>query len=117
MNPNPFGQVGAPLPLQQFSLGGSLAGIPILLNIILRTLIVIAGLYCVFNIIFAGYGFLSAGGDPKKIEDATSKITQSIIGLVVVAGSLVLAAIIGQILFGDPNALLQIRYFSPPPTP
>lgn len=109
---NPFGQVAPPTPLQGFS-GGTLAGIPILLNIILRTLVVIAGLFAVFNIVLAGYGYLSAEGDPKKISDAGSKIYQSIIGLVVAAGSFVLAAVIGQILFGDPDAILQLRYFTP----
>ncbi len=88
-------------------------GLQKLLNIILRTLIVGAGIYAVLNIILAGYGFLSAAGDPKRISDATNKIWHSILGFVVAAGSFVLAAIIGQILFNDPNALLQLRYFKP----
>lgn len=109
---NPFGQIAPPVPLQAFS-GGTVAGIPILINILLRTLVVIAGIFTVFNIVLAGYGYLSAEGDPKKISDAASKIYQSIIGLVVVAGSFGLAAIIGRILFGDWNAILQLQYFTP----
>lgn len=109
---NPFGTVNPPAALRQFS-NGTVSGIPILINLLLRTLVVIAGIYMVLNIILAGYGFLSAEGDPKKISDSSAKIWQSVIGLVVVAGSFGLAAIIGQILFNDPNAILQIRFFTP----
>lgn len=93
--------------------GGSLSGISLLVSNIVRTLIVIAGVYALFNFIFAGYQFLSASGDPKKIELATSKIWQSVIGLLVAAGSFIIAAIVGRIIFGDYNALLQLRIFTP----
>jgi hypothetical protein len=82
-------------------------------NALLRTMIVGAGLYALLNFIFAGYGFLSAGGDAKKIADAWAKIWQSAIGLAVAVGSFVLAAIFGQLIFGDYNALLQLRVFGP----
>jgi hypothetical protein len=72
-----------------------------------------AGIYAVLNLVLAGYGYISAGGDPKRIQDAGNKIWHSVLGLVVAAGSLVIAAVIGQILFNDPGALLRLRYFSP----
>jgi hypothetical protein len=80
---------------------------------IARLLIVGAGIFTLFNLIFAGYTFLSAGGDPKKIADAWGKIWQSLLGLTIAVGSFVLAAIFGQLLFGDYNALLQITIFGP----
>ncbi|OGD83782.1 hypothetical protein A2165_01200 [Candidatus Curtissbacteria bacterium RBG_13_40_7] len=89
-----------------------LSGLQQVITIFLRTLIVIAAIYAVLNIILAGYTYISAGGDPKKIQDATAKIWQSVLGLVVAAGAFALAAIIGQILFGDSNALLQLKYFT-----
>ena len=102
-----FGTVKAP--------GGSFGGVndlPSLVNIILRTMIVGAALYAVFNFVLAGYGYLSAGGDSKQVQLAGAKITQSIIGLTVAAGAFVIAAVVGQLLFDDPNFLLQIRIFS-----
>ena len=111
-----FGRVNPPAPfidLGNQSFRGSLGDIGVLLNIALRTLIVIAGIITVFNIVLAGYGFLTADGDPKKISDAGAKIWQSIIGLVVAAGSLVIGAIIGLILFGDANAILRVQFFIP----
>jgi hypothetical protein len=80
---------------------------------IIKLLIVAAGVYAVLNIVIAGLGFISAGGDPKKIADAWAKIWQSLLGLTVAAGSFVIAGLMGQILFGDPNALLQITIFGP----
>ena len=107
-----FGTVQPPPGVEQFS-GGSLEGLQVLLSIIFRTLIVGAGIYAVLSIILAGYAYISAAGDSKRISDATNKISNSVLGLVVAAGAFVLAGIIGQILFGDANALLQIRYFTP----
>lgn len=83
------------------------AGIGLLLNLVFNILIVFAGIYALFNFILAGYQFLSAGDDPKAIQSAWAKIYQSIIGLVFAAGSLLLAAIIGILIFGDGTALIR----------
>lgn len=82
-------------------------------NNLIKLIIVIAGLYAFFNLIIAGYGFMSAGGDPKKVEEAWAKIWQSLIGLLIIAGSFVLAAIFGWMLFGDPGAILQPKITGP----
>ena len=107
-----FGTVQPPPGVDQFA-GGQAEGVPILVNILLRTLIVIAGVYAILQLILAGYGYISAGGDTKRIQESTAKIWQSILGLVVAAGAFVIAAVIGKILFGDSNALLQIQIFTP----
>ncbi len=109
---SPFGTINAPPGVENIG-GGTIQGIPILLNIILRTLIVGAAVYALFNFILAGYSYISAGGDPKKVADAGSKITQSVIGLTLAAGSFVIAAILGEILFGDPGAILNLKFFTP----
>jgi hypothetical protein len=80
---------------------------------ILRTAIIGAGLYALVNFILAGYAFMSAGGDAKKIVDAWAKIWQSLIGLAIAVGSFTLAAIFGQLLFGEYDALLRIKVFGP----
>ena len=77
------------------------------INVLLNALVVIAGVYAVFNLVMAGYGFMSAGDDPKKVQAAWSKIWQTLMGLAVAAGAFVLAAIFGRLLFGDYSALLE----------
>lgn len=93
---------------------GAVPGLVPFLNTIVKLLIVVAGLYAFFNIILAGYAFLSAGGeDPKKFEAAWAKIWQSLIGLIFVAASFVLAAIFGYIIFGDYTAILNPKITGP----
>ena len=41
----------------------------------------------------AGYGFITANGDSKKMEAAWAKIWQSLLGLLVIASSFVLAGL------------------------
>ena len=88
-------------------------GIVFFANNILKLLIVMAGIYAFLNIIIAGYNFLSAGGDAKKIQQAWDKICQSFLGLAFVAGSFVLAAIFGWLIFKDPTAILNPQIYGP----
>ena len=83
------------------------------INVLLNALIVIAGVYAVFNLVMAGYGFMSAGDDPKKVQAAWSKIWQTLMGLALAAGAFVLAAIFGKLLFGDYSALLKPVILTP----
>jgi len=92
---------------------GKVLGLIPFLNSIIKLLITLGGIYAFFNIILAGYGFLSAGDDPKKVEAAWQKIYQSLLGLLFMSGSFVLAAIFGYILFGDPMAILVPQIYGP----
>ena len=108
-----IGNVGAPFATQAW--GEDLGGLAAFMNAIIKLVIVVAGLYAFFNLVMAGYAFMSAGDDPKKMTAAWSKIWQSILGLAIAAGSFVLAAIIGRLLYGPDgwNMLLQLQLFGP----
>lgn len=108
---SPFGRILPPPGVVEH--GSGLAGLAGFISIILKFLIVAGGVFALLNIIFAGYAFMSAGGDPKAIEKAWAKIWQSLVGLLLVAGSFVLAAVFGQLLFGDPGAIINLRIFGP----
>ncbi len=103
---NPFGTIAQPTQLTSF---GTDPGVAIgkLIQLAIWILITVAGVYALFNFILAGYSFLSAEGDPKKIEGAWAKIWQSALGLAVAAGALVLAAIFGILIFGSATAILN----------
>lgn len=90
--------------------GGGLIGF---LNNLVRLLIAIGGIWAFLNLILAGYGFLGAGDDPKKMTASWAKIWQSMLGLLFILGSFVLAAIFGYILFGDAKAILNPRIYGP----
>lgn len=108
-----WGRVNPPPGVKVYSSTGDISGLQKLLTNGVRTLIVIAGIYAFINIILAGYSFMSAGGNSEKVANSWSKIYQTMIGLIIAAGSFVLAAIFGKIVFGDANALLQLRIFAP----
>ena len=106
-----FGTIDAPPGVSVY--GGFDPGIRNFLNNIIQLIIVAAGIYAFINILLAGYAFISAGDDPKKIQSAWAKIWQTLLGLTVAVGAFVLAALIGQVLFGNYDALLQLRYVTP----
>lgn len=107
---SPFEMLGVP----EYALGpGPSFGLIRFLNNVVRLLILIGGIFAFFNLILAGYGFLSAGDDPKKMASAWAKIWQSMMGLLFIVGSFVLAAIFGWLLFGDASAILSPKLYGP----
>lgn len=92
-----FGEIKAPEAIQKFETigGGEGNGIFVFLSAIFKLAGTIAGLYFVIQIIIAGYGYLSANGDEKKVAAAWATIWQSAIGLVIVASAFILANVIG----------------------
>lgn len=82
-------------------------GLGNLVGMVLRLLVIVAGIWALFNFIIAGYQFINAGGDSKAVASAWARIWQSLVGIIIVAASFLFAAIIGQIFFGDPGAILS----------
>ncbi len=93
------------------------SGLIMLLTNFLRLAFVIAGIWAFINFILAGYSFLSAGGEPKNISSAWQKISMTVVGLVIIVGSFILAGIIGFLVFGDPLFILRPKIYQPGPTP
>lgn len=103
---NPFGSIKAPDALSQYGQdpGPAIGG---LIQKVLQFLIVGAGIYALFNLVLAGYDFMAAGDDAKKVAGAWAKISQTIIGLAFSAGAFVLAALFGQLIFGRWDFILS----------
>jgi hypothetical protein len=57
----------------------------------------IGGLFFIIQVITAGYEYITAGGDSKKIDAAWSKIWQSILGIIIIASAFTLAGVIERI--------------------
>lgn len=103
---NPFGKINAPSPIAKYA-DNPAQGIGGLIQIVVWALIAGAGIYALINFVLAGYAFISAGEDPKKVAGAWAKIWQTALGLLVAAGSIILASIFGKLIFGDFNAILN----------
>lgn len=102
---NPFGYITPPEAIAKYSEPGSAIGD--FIQRIIWILIIGAGIYGLINIILAGYAFLSAGDDPKKVAGAWAKIWQTALGLTVAAGSFILARVLGQLIFGNPDFMIR----------
>jgi len=104
--PGPFGRITPPEAIAKYS-DNPAGGIGNLIQTVVWVLIIGAGIYALFNFILAGYAFLSAGDDPKKVTGAWAKIWQTALGLGVAAAAFVLAAIFGQLIFGKWDFILN----------
>jgi len=104
-----FGKIAAPSNSSYFTNSTNGEGLFLLLSNIFKLVGVVAGIFFVVQIIFAGYAFLSSSGDPKKAEGAFATIWQSLIGLLIVSSAFVLATFIGKIL-GIDNILVPTIY-------
>ena len=106
---DPIGKITRPsfLPDDAVSADGQLTGVMVFINNILRLVFIVAGIWAFFNLVLAGFKFLSAGGDPKAVAAAWESIWKSAIGLIIIVSSFLFAAILGMILFDDPGAILN----------
>ena len=59
---------------------------------------IIAGIWFMFEMLFSGYEWISAGGDAKKLEAARARLTHGFMGLLIVVGAWALLAVTGQFL-------------------
>lgn len=65
---------------------------------------IVAAIWFLFNIIISGYQWLSSGGDKQKLSEAQSKLTNSIVGLVIVVIAIFVTRLVVELL-GIPNLL------------
>jgi len=90
--------------------GGGLVGF---ISNIVKLITVAGGIFAFFNLILAGISYIGSQGDPQAIEKAQKKIYMSIVGLIIIAASFILAAIMGKILFGNYSAILSPKIYGP----
>ncbi|KKT30193.1 MAG: hypothetical protein UW16_C0016G0013 [Microgenomates group bacterium GW2011_GWC1_44_10] len=76
------------------------------ISALVRFIVVIAGIFALWNLLTGGLAFISSGGDKGKLTEAQNKIQMSLVGLVVIAASFIIIAIISKVLFGDFGAIL-----------
>ena len=78
-------------PLRFNSLEGLIVGV-------LNVLLVIAVPIIVFFIIFAGFSYVTARGNPEKISQASRSLTYAIIGGVLILGAVAISEILKNIV-------------------
>jgi len=109
---NPFGEIQKPPGVDKFG-GPEEIGILIFLSNIFQLGTVIAGLWVLLNFILAGFEYISSQGDSGAHAKVREKITNSVIGLVIIAVAYTLVAVIGLVLFGSASYFLNPTLISP----
>jgi len=100
-----FGTLETPPGIDQYGADPS-SGLILFFNNILKIAIVGGVLFSLTNIVIAGIQYIGSSGNPEIMKKASSRIWFSLLGLVIIAGSISLAAVIGLIFFGQANAIL-----------
>ena len=88
------GPIGTP-PTDVTGLGEKLT---LIISTLIGLLSIAAGIWFLFQIITAGYAYMVAGSDKEKVRQASQKLTQSVIGLVIVILAIFLINFLGYIL-------------------
>lgn len=80
---------------------------------LLRFFFVIAGVLALLNFMVAGFQYMTAAGDAKKLEQAWARIWLSLVGLIIIVGSFAFASVFGYLIFGDAKFILNPTIYGP----
>lgn len=86
---------------------GADIGIIYFISVLINVFAVVAGVWVIFNVILAGYIYLTSSGDSGNHEKARTQITNSVIGLLLIVMSYTIGGLIGLIFFGDASFILR----------
>lgn len=97
----PFGEATAKLDTLKADTGpyaGTTSSLPNLIGGVINVLLGSLGIIFVIFVVQAGILYMTAGGDPAKVEKAKKMITQNVIGLIIIVAAYAIASfVIGQI--------------------
>jgi hypothetical protein len=69
-----------------------------LISNVLGLLTILAGLYFFFQIILAGYNWISAGGDKQAVQNAQKKVSNAVLGLIIIVLAYVITGVLSRFL-------------------
>lgn len=95
-------------------------GVILFISNMIKFVIILGGIWALINIIFAAFAYLTGGGKADSHTKVKDRFTMSIIGLILMIVAYTVAALVGQIFYGDPNFILNPTLEAiaqPTPTP
>ncbi|MDQ5950947.1 MAG: hypothetical protein QG639_224 [Patescibacteria group bacterium] len=92
---------------------GADIGIIYFISNLIKIFAVVAGIWTLFNVILAGYIYITGSGDAGAHQKVQTQVTNSIIGLVLIVLSFTFGGLIGLIFFGDATFILSPRLPTP----
>lgn len=104
-----FGNIQAPKGVAEYDAkaGAGQIGLLLFISNIIRLGTIIAGIWVMINFILAGWDYVFSSGDPKAHTNATNKMINSLIGLIIIVSAYTIAGLIGAIFFGDASYIIS----------
>jgi hypothetical protein len=79
----------------------------IFLSNLIQIATIVAGIWTMINFILAGWIYITSGGDSSAHEKVSTKMINSVMGLVIIALAYTIAGILGYLIFGDAGYILN----------
>lgn len=108
-----FGKIEAPKALAAYGTSG---GLIVFISNMIQLAVIVGGLIALFNVVMAGYTYLTSGGDSKAHEKVMGKLTSSLWGIVLMILAPAIMAIVGFLLFKDSTYFLKPKITGPSTT-
>jgi hypothetical protein len=104
-----FGRIEPPAPVQNTygALGDGNAGLTGFISDIIIFITIVGGLWFLVNVVIGGLKLITSEGDSKKLSEFGTRLSMMVVGLILMVGAPLIAAIIGFMVFGDATALLN----------
>lgn len=86
------------------------------LSFIITAVTGVAAVFFLFQFVLGAFAWVNAGGESKKVEEARDRITQGVIGLILIIGSYAIVGLIGKIIGIDilnPGQFVQDNLLKP----
>ena len=77
--------------------------------VIWRGVIAVGALIVVIYFLWGALEWIYSGGDTGKVQKARDKMTQAVIGLILLVGSFVIISFISMVFFGDNFDILRLQ--------
>jgi len=90
----------------------ALTGISKIVSSVIGVITIAAGIWFLIQFLLGGFGFITSGGDKAKLQTARDKLTNALIGIIVVVASWAIVALAGtffgvDFLISDPSGLIE----------
>ena len=72
----------------------TIGSLEVLIVNLIQAVVAVVGIGLFVMLVTAGFNFLTAGGDPKKLEQAQQTMTQAGIGLVIIVGAYIIIRVL-----------------------
>ncbi|MFZ5534642.1 MAG: hypothetical protein ACOY3M_00630 [Patescibacteria group bacterium] len=92
--------------------GDGLTGITGMVSSTIGVMTIAAGIWFLFQFIIGGFNWINAGGDKAKLQAARDRLTNSLVGLIIVTAGWAVLAVAGTFLnvdftISNPGGILE----------